>query len=263
MPPRPPPQSRPEASRKVCPAQRIPPKPYRAAPPGPPPPAPPKACRAGGLSLHPYSLPVMRRAPPVPLPPAGPASARRCALGWSLLLLTAVGVCLICDFAVNGGAGWSLYPAASCLFAGSLTLPLIRRGTKGIRSALCRLTLLIGPYLALLDLLLARSGFREQVSILPIGFASALPGLLFLWGCFYAVSWLKARPLRAGAACAGLAAVTILAEDALLAPLLNTRLLDVWDWLVMLLLGLLAAALLWLDGRRAACRDKNREEAAA
>lgn len=183
-----------------------------------------------------------------------PALRKRCALGWSLLLFIAVGVCLICDLATTGGLGWSLYPAASCLLAGCVTLPLIRRGAKGIRAALLRLTLLIGPFLAATDWVLARSDPRAPVSILPIGFAAALPGLLFLWGCFAAASLFRGRPLRVGAACAGLAAAACLAVNALLAPLLNTRLLDVWDWLVMFLLAVVAAALLWLDECAAARR---------
>lgn len=195
------------------------------------------------------ALPPTRHRPHI-----SPPLRRRCAMLWILLLLIAVGVCLICDLAISGGLSWSLYPAAACLFAGCVTMPLIRRGAKGVRPALCRLTLLIGPFLAAIDWQLARSDPRAPVSILPIGLAAALPGLLFLWGCYATASLFRGRPLRTGAVCAGLAAAACLAENALLAPLLNLRLLDVWDGLTMLLLALLAAVLLWLDKWTAARR---------
>lgn len=89
----------------------------------------------------------------------------------------------------------------------------------------------------------------ETPPVLTVGLLAAAPGLAFLWGCTAAAARLKARPLRAGAVCAGLAIVTSLAEDALLGLALNLPVLDGWDLLAVGLLAVLAAVLLWLDGR--------------
>lgn len=89
----------------------------------------------------------------------------------------------------------------------------------------------------------------ETPPVLTVGLLAAAPGLAFLWGCTAAATRLKARPLRAGAVCAGLAIAACLAEDTLLGLALNLPLLDGWDLLAVGLLAVLAAVLLWLDGR--------------
>lgn len=173
------------------------------------------------------------------------ALRRRCAAVWVLLLAAGVLVCGICDLS-TGGRGWALYPALSCLLAGAVTVWPILRGAKGVLPALLWLSVLIGPFLYTLDRLIA-----AEASILPVGLAAAGLGLALLWGCYGAARRWRARPLRAGAACAGLCAAANLAVNLALARLLNTPLLDGWDLLALGLLAALAAALLLLDLRPA------------
>lgn len=182
------------------------------------------------------------------------ALRRRLALAWGLALLAGALVCGICNLALAGRLSWSLIPAAGCLLAWCITRPLIRWGTQGIQASLGWLTGLIAPFLWALDRVLngllhgPRPG-GGAISVLPIGLLTAAPGLAFLWGCYGAARLWRARPLRAGAACAGLAILTCLAEETLLSLMLNLPLLDAWDLLTIGLLAALAAALLWLDGR--------------
>lgn len=182
------------------------------------------------------------------------AMRRRLAAGWALALLLGVLVCGICDLAVYGRPGWSLIPAAGCLLAGCVTRPLILRGAKGVRAALGWLTGLIVPFLWALDRVLngplrGPMPGADAAPVLPIGLLAAAPGLAFLWGCYAAAVRLKARPLRAGAVCAGLAILTSLAEDALLGLALNLPMPDGWDLLTVGLLAALTGVLLWLEGR--------------
>lgn len=182
------------------------------------------------------------------------ALRRRLAAGWGLALLLGVLICGICDLAATGRLGWSLIPAAGCLLGWCVTRPLILRGAKGARAALGWLTALIAPFLWALDRVLAgplRGPMpgAEVPPVLTVGLLAAAPGLAFLWGCTAAAARLKARPLRAGAVCAGLAIAACLAEDTLLGLALNLPVLDIWDLLAVGLLVALAAVLLWLDGR--------------
>lgn len=170
---------------------------------------------------------------------------RRCAAVWVLLLAVGVLVCGVCDLS-TGGRGWALYPALSCLLAGAVTVWPILRGAKGVLPALLWLSVLIGPFLYALDRLIA-----AEASILPVGLAAAGLGLALLWGCYGAARHWRTRPLRAGAACAGLCAAANLAVNLALARLLNIPLLDGWDLLTLGLLAALAAALLLLDLRPA------------
>lgn len=173
------------------------------------------------------------------------ALRRHCALGWVLFLLAGVLVCGVCDLC-TGGRGWALYPALCCALAGAVSFFLILQGARGIFISLLLLSGLAGPFLAALDRLIG-----AEASILPVGLAMAGLGLALLWGCYGAGRLLRARPLRAGAACAGLCMLACLAANLILAWLLNTPLLDGWDLLALLLLGTLAAVLLWLDRRPA------------
>lgn len=173
------------------------------------------------------------------------ALRRRCAVGWVLLLLAGVLVCGVCDLC-TGGRGWALYPVLCCTLAGAVSFFLILRGAEGIFISLLLLSGLAGPFLAALDRLIG-----AEASILPVGLAMAGLGLALLWGCYGAGRLWRARPLRAGAACAGLCILACLAVNLILAWLLNTPLLDGWDLLALLLLGALAAVLLWLDRRPA------------
>ncbi len=169
------------------------------------------------------------------------ALRRRCAVGWLLFLLAGVLVCGICDLC-TGGRGWALYPASCCALAGPAVFFLILRGARGIFASLLCLSGLIGPFLYALDRLIPK-----EASILPVGLAMAGLGLALLWGCYGAALRWRVRPLRAGAACAGLCLLACLAVNLTLARLLGIPLLDGWDLLVIMLLGVLAAALLWLD----------------
>ncbi|MCI8863101.1 MAG: helix-turn-helix domain-containing protein [Lachnospiraceae bacterium] len=99
-------------------------------------------------------------------------------VGMSAGFFLAAIVCLICNFAVSGELSWSRIVLASLIAAWGILTPLFRAQKKRICKSLLALSLMIFPYLAVLNVLL-------QVPLLrTMGMCIAIAALLGIWGLY-------------------------------------------------------------------------------
>ena len=99
-------------------------------------------------------------------------------IGMSAGFFLAAIVCLICNFAVSGELSWSRIVLPSLIAAVGILTPLVRAQKKRICKSLLALSLMIFPYLAVLNVLL-------QVPLLrTMGMCIAIAALLGIWGLY-------------------------------------------------------------------------------
>lgn len=171
------------------------------------------------------------------------ASVRNiCSMVFSLLLLTGAAVCIICDLAISGRLTWSLFPISSILFAWLVLFPVVKWGGRGVWGTLTALTLLIVPFLWVLDRLTPTDGM-----VLTIGVRMSVIGLLFVWAVFALFKRLKRRRRLAAALSLLLAIPVCLVINITLAELISEPVIDQWDVLSWLILAATAVVLLFLD----------------
>jgi hypothetical protein len=88
--------------------------------------------------------------------------------------VVAMGVCLICDIAINGGMLWSGYPVVSILFGLVALAPLTLGGKRGRWLSLLAFTIAVLPFLWLLERLAPVGGwFREIAAPAAVIFLAA------------------------------------------------------------------------------------------
>jgi transcriptional regulator with XRE-family HTH domain len=90
--------------------------------------------------------------------------------------LTAVFVCLLCNYAINRTFDWSLYVVGGTLTAWLVTAPLLTLKRHRVIAALSALTLTVVPLLMLIEYLCPAKNW-----VFPFGFSVALLSLSFLW----------------------------------------------------------------------------------
>ncbi len=90
-------------------------------------------------------------------------------------LLVGVLVCLICDVATTRSISWSLYPLGSAVLAWCVTAPFLLSNKRAGVYALSALTILIVPFLLLIQYQTAASW------LYPVGVFCALSSLAYLW----------------------------------------------------------------------------------
>ena len=180
------------------------------------------------------------------------------------ILVTAVcvlggAVCVICDLAICGKLTWSLYPLSSILYAWLICFPVLKCGSKGIVWSLAALSIGLLPFLFALNRILG--GVRL---LLPIGIGTAAPSLVYLWGVYALFHFLRRRKWLAGALTAAFAIPLEVAINAVLVRLIGEPLMDVWDWLSVLVLAGLAVGFLMVhiraQGNHAAAGEKERQQ---
>lgn len=113
---------------------------------------------------------------------------------FSIVLCLGIAVCAICDLAISRRLTWSLIPIASIVFAWFAAYPLIRCGFRAVPLSLAAVTVLIIPYLAVLDRLIDSTEL-----ILPIGARISVMTVVYLWVVFALFTLLCRRKFLAGA----------------------------------------------------------------
>ncbi len=94
----------------------------------------------------------------------------------TLTFLLAVFVCSLCDFVITGGFGWSLYVTGSVVLAWCIIAPLLYGEKLRFVLALAALTVLIFPFLALVQWVSGSAGW-----LIPLGLPASLAGIAYLW----------------------------------------------------------------------------------
>lgn len=165
-----------------------------------------------------------------------------CAMAFSFLLFIGIVVCAICDLAISGAFTWSLFPISSIIFAWLVLFPVIKYGAKGIFSTLISISVLIIPYLYVLDNLIKSSDL-----ILPIGIRMSFISVVFLWCLFVLFKRMKTRKLFATAITLVVSIPVYVLINYILSKLISEPIIDVWDVLSFSIIAIVAMTFFILD----------------
>jgi len=170
------------------------------------------------------------------------------AVTFSSILLIGIITCAIVDLAISGTLTWSLIPASSIVFAWCSLFPVIKFGVKGITVSLIALSVLIAPYLFVLNKILVLNSLVGG-QILTVAIWMAVIGVVYLWASFAVFRLFKLRKLVASAVSLIFMMPTSLMINFILSRLLNepNPLFDVWDALSFAIIAVLAGLLFYLD----------------
>jgi hypothetical protein len=78
--------------------------------------------------------------------------------------IVAIGVCVICDIALNKKLVWSWYPLFSVAFGWVVLAPLTLGGKRGLWFSLLTLTISVLPFLWLLERVTPVSGWFDEIA---------------------------------------------------------------------------------------------------
>lgn len=160
------------------------------------------------------------------------------AFAFSLILLTGIITCFICNFAVSGGLTWSLIPFISSCFTWLLLFPCIIFRKKEIFSGLISLSIFITPYLYLL------SNLTETKTVFSVGSVIALTSVVFLWIVYAVFRRFKARKSIASGITFLLAVLLVFTINLILYKMTSEPVFDIWDFLSAFILLILAIVFL-------------------
>lgn len=153
---------------------------------------------------------------------------------FSMLLLTGIMICLICNLAVSGRLTWSPIPVSSIIFAWLVLLPGTLFGKKGIVMSCASLSVFLIPYLFLLSRLV------EVKQVFSVGVRIGAVSVLFLWVMVIIFGRVRRKPATLGIAF--LTAVPfVLGVNIVLSKMIGEPIFDVWDLLAVSALLLLSA----------------------
>ncbi|HIQ81378.1 MAG TPA: helix-turn-helix transcriptional regulator [Candidatus Scatavimonas merdigallinarum] len=154
---------------------------------------------------------------------------------FSITLLIGIMVCGICNIAISGNLSWSLVPMASIVFAWVISFPSIMFGKKGIIKSLISLSVFVIPYIYLLSRIL------KVKELFQLGAAISLISLVFLWIIFAVFCRIgKTRKLVALGITALLIVPFVIIINVLLFKMIETPIFDVWDFMSIIILLMLA-----------------------
>lgn len=154
---------------------------------------------------------------------------------FSIILLTGIMVCLICNIAISGILTWSLIPVSSIVFAWVIAFPGIILGKRGIIVSFISLSIFVIPYLFLLGRLI------KVKEIFSIGAALAAVSVAFLWiavAVFKRVG--KTGKLLASGIIFLLAVPFMFIINIILSRITGEPVPDIWDILSVFILSVLA-----------------------
>ncbi len=164
------------------------------------------------------------------------------AISFSVTLLLGIIVCAICDMAISGTFTWSLFPISSSVFAWIIFFPVIKFNKKGILCSMAALSVLIIPFLYVLNNLI-----KTNSMILPIGIRMAVIGIAFIWCIFVIFKIFKTRKLLAAAISILLVIPVQVLINFVLSKIIAEPIIDIWDTLNFSIIAIAVAALLVRD----------------
>lgn len=155
----------------------------------------------------------------------------------SLLFITAIVTCLICNLAISGGITWAWFPISSVIFVWLAALPIMLLGRRGIALSLAVLSLLTIPYLYALEKII---GVPDL--IMPIGIKSAIVAIVYIWVVFALFSAKKIKKYAALAVSLLLGIPASVIINAIVDGIVGNSGFDVWDVFSNVIIGAVAAA---------------------
>lgn len=165
-----------------------------------------------------------------------------CAIVFTLLLFVGIISCAIPDIVITGTFTWSLYPISSIVFTWLVFFPVIKWGKKGIFYTILALSVLIIPFLYVLDTLIKTSEL-----LMPIGIRMSVIFIVFLWSIFILFTIFKDRWLLATSITMFLAIPVCILINFSLSKLIMEPIFDVWDILSFSLTGIMSIVLFSID----------------
>ena len=162
---------------------------------------------------------------------------------FSVGLLLGIIVCGICDVAVSNGFTFSLFTLSSAVFTWAVFFPVIKVGVKGAAVSLGAVTVLILPFLAVLDMLTGGG-------VMDAGVPVAVIGVIYLWCIFAVFKIMKGRKLLAAAVSLLLVIPVCLVINLIIARMFAQPFVDVWDWLAFGVIAAGAAVFFVVDLKR-------------
>ena len=148
----------------------------------------------------------------------------------SILFLTGIAICMICDLRTTGRITWSMIPVSSILFTWMVIIPAIIAGKRRILKSLVVLSILIIPFLYVLGAII------KIKAIFSIGAVMAVVGILYLWSVWGIYYKFRARKMFAAGVSILLAIPFNIVANAILAKILAEPMFDMWDALAVFLL---------------------------
>lgn len=164
------------------------------------------------------------------------------AITFSIALLLGIIVCGIVDMAMTGTFTWSLFPISSIVFTWLVFFPVIKFSNKGILSSMAVLSVLIIPFLYVLNNLI-----KTNNMILPVGIRMSIIGVAFLWCIFAIFKILKTRKLLAAAISLLIVIPLEILINFILSKIISEPIIDIWDILNFSIVAILAAVLFIWD----------------
>ena len=154
---------------------------------------------------------------------------------FSVILLTGIMVCIICNIAISGNLTWSLIPVSSIIFAWLIFFPGIVLRKNKIIASLISLSIFIVPYLFLLGNLI------KTKEIFSVGAVMAVPSIIFLWIIIAIFNYIgKTRKLLALGIIFLLAIPFMFIINIILYKMIAEPVFDIWDILSIFILSILA-----------------------
>lgn len=169
---------------------------------------------------------------------------------FSCLLLLGIVVCVICDLAISGALTWSWYPISSILLSWLVTAPAMRYGKKGITVSLAAVSVLIFPFLFVLQQLVNRDLPGTGSLLMTVGGWEALIALGYLWSIYAFFHRYSTRKWKALAFSLAGGLPVCLLINLVAFRFVGEPWLDVWDFFAYVPLAVLAI-LAWEKDRAA------------
>jgi len=160
----------------------------------------------------------------------------------SILFITAILVCTICDVAINKRFTWSLYPISSIVFTWLVTFPTITFGKKGILYSLIILSISIFPFLLILNILIDKT-----IPVFLIGSIMSVISLVLIWAMYFIFKYLHNKLYLAFAIATASLIPTYFIIEIALHFLINEPLIDIWDILSLSILVIISVVLFVVD----------------
>lgn len=143
---------------------------------------------------------------------------------FSSISLLGIIVCAICNLAISKNLTWALFPISSIIFAWTIITPAIIWGRKGILISLLLFSVLIIPFLFVLEQII---GIKDL--ILSMGTRISAVSLIYLWEIFF-LFYIKRLRVYGAASFAVLSGIPFsFGIQSIVSKFTKEPLVDIWD----------------------------------
>lgn len=159
----------------------------------------------------------------------------------TVVMLTSIVICGICDFSISGSFTWSLITFAAIIYAWLISIPMIYHGKKGVLWSLASVSIFTLPFFYILSVL------THTKALFSIGAIMAIIAIAFLWTIYFLFTRFQNRKFLACGITILIAIALCLIINIILSLMLDTAIFDIWDILSGSLLLITGTSLIWFD----------------